>query len=430
MLYSKFSLAIFFSFGKCDPLFCLIFHFTLTLYFSHLLLNSSGHCKNLAPESEKASTILSSNDPPVMLAKVDASDEANRGLATDYKIQGFPTIKILRNGGKTIQEYNGPRETDGIVAYLKKQVGPASVQIKSEEDAGILIDEQKIFIVSWVFPALSGEEYDNFTTLAQKLRSDYDFGHTTNAKFLPRGEIVSGPIVRLFKPFDELFVDFQDFQVNVLENFIEEASIPGVTILDNEPRNFEYVNKFFRRAKAKAMLFLNFTAELDTFKSKYNDVAVLYKGKEPSFLLGDINASRKAFEYFGLKEDQAPLIIIIQKPYGLKYLKSNILPDQIAPRLKDYKAGNLKPFINLEDMVLNSEKNGHIFVCLTVLLEFYAPWCGHSKNLAPTLDEVAILYEDDDDILIAKFHATANDITNEIFDVPSVPYLVLQSCKW
>ena len=83
-----------------------------------------------------------------MLAKVDASDEANRGLATDYKIQGFPTIKILRNGGKTIQEYNGPRETDGIVAYLKKQVGPASVQIKSEEDAGILVDEQKIFIVS------------------------------------------------------------------------------------------------------------------------------------------------------------------------------------------------------------------------------------------------------------------------------------------
>ena len=68
-----------------------------------------------------------------------------------------------------------------------------------------------------MFPALSGEEYDNFTTLTQKLRSDYDFGHTTNAKFLPRGEIVSGPIVRLFKPFDELFVDFQVyFALNIL----------------------------------------------------------------------------------------------------------------------------------------------------------------------------------------------------------------------
>lgn len=61
-----------------------------------------------------------------------------------------------------------------------------------------------------VFPKFSGEEFDNFTALAEKLRSDYDFGHTLNAKYLPRGESsVNGPIVRLFKPFDELFVDFQ-----------------------------------------------------------------------------------------------------------------------------------------------------------------------------------------------------------------------------
>ena len=42
---------------------------------------------------------------------------------------------------------------------------------------------------------------------AEKLRSDYDFAHTSDAKLLPRGESVTGPVVRLFKPFDELFVD-------------------------------------------------------------------------------------------------------------------------------------------------------------------------------------------------------------------------------
>jgi protein disulfide-isomerase A1 len=61
-----------------------------------------------------------------------------------------------------------------------------------------------------VFPKFSGEEFENFTSLAEKLRSEYEFGHTLDAKFLPRGESsVAGPIVRLFKPFDELFVDFQ-----------------------------------------------------------------------------------------------------------------------------------------------------------------------------------------------------------------------------
>lgn len=61
-----------------------------------------------------------------------------------------------------------------------------------------------------VFPRLSGEEFVNFTSLAEKLRSDYEFGHTLDAKLLPRGESsVTGPVVRLLKPFDELFVDFQ-----------------------------------------------------------------------------------------------------------------------------------------------------------------------------------------------------------------------------
>ena len=62
----------------------------------------------------------------------------------------------------------------------------------------------------WSF---SLEDFDNFSALAEKLRSkklrsDNDFGHTLNAKLLPRGESsVFGPVVKLFKPFDELFVD-------------------------------------------------------------------------------------------------------------------------------------------------------------------------------------------------------------------------------
>lgn len=97
---------------------------------------------------EKAASIVSSDDPPIILAKIDASDESSREIAIKYEVQGFPTIKIFRDGGKKVQDYKGPRDADGIVAYLKKQAGPASAEIKSKEDVARLIDEKKITVVS------------------------------------------------------------------------------------------------------------------------------------------------------------------------------------------------------------------------------------------------------------------------------------------
>ncbi|WCJ44369.1 Protein disulfide-isomerase [Euphorbia peplus] len=399
-----------------------------------------GHCKKLAPEYEKAASVLNSHGSPVVLAKVDANEEVNKDIASQYDIKGFPTIKILRNGGKSIQEYKGPREADGIVEYLKKQSGPASVEIKSNEDASTFVGDKKIVIVG-VFPKLSGSEYENFIAVAEKLRSDYEFGHTSDAKHLPRGESsVSGPLVRLFKPFDELVVDFKDFSVDALEKFIEESSIPIVTVFNNDPNNHPFVIKFFNSPDAKAMLFINFSSDaIDAFKTNYQQVAQQYKGQGIVFLLGDIEASQGAFQYFGLKEDQVPLIIV-QTEDGQKYLKPNLDADQIAPWVKDYKEGKVSPFkksepipeVNdepvkivvadtLQDMVFTSGKN--------VLLEFYAPWCGHCKKLAPVLDEVAVSYESDSDVLIAKLDATANDIPSDTFDVKGYPTIFFRSAS-
>lgn len=399
-----------------------------------------GHCKKLAPEYEKAAQVLSQNDPPVVLAKVDANEEKNKILASEFDIRGFPTIKILRYGGSVVQDYKGPREADGIVSYVTKQSGPASAEIKSSEDADAFIDVNKIIIVG-VFLEFSGEKFENFTALAERLRADYDFGHTSDAKLLPRGDSsVSGPVVRLFKPFDELFVDFQEFDVDTLAKLVEEAAIPTVTVYNKDPNNHPFVIKFFNNPNAKAMLFVNFNNDLfDSFKSKYHEVAEQYKGNDLGFLIGDVEASQGAFQYFGLKEDQIPLIIV-QTSDGGKYIKPNIEPDHIASWVKEFKDGKVKPFkksepipeVNsepvkvvvaesFEDMVFNSGKN--------VLIEFYAPWCGHCKQLAPILDEVAVSFANDADVMIAKIDATANDIPKGTFEVQGYPTIYFKSAS-
>jgi protein disulfide-isomerase A6 len=62
-----------------------------------------------------------------------------------------------------------------------------------------------------------------------------------------------------------------------------------------------------------------------------------------------------------------------------------------------------------------------------VLAEFYAPWCGHCKSLAPKYDQLAKLYAGESDVVIAKIDAdsAAGRPLGERFEVKGFPTL-----KW
>mmetsp|Transcript_29699 Transcript_29699/g.30103 ORF Transcript_29699/g.30103 Transcript_29699/m.30103 type:complete len:441 (+) Transcript_29699:56-1378(+) len=68
-----------------------------------------GHCKNLAPEWEKAAGTLKG---AVKVAAVDATQLES--LAQKYQIQGFPTIKVFGEDKKKPTDYQGQRTADAI----------------------------------------------------------------------------------------------------------------------------------------------------------------------------------------------------------------------------------------------------------------------------------------------------------------------------
>jgi thioredoxin 1 len=70
---------------------------------------------------------------------------------------------------------------------------------------------------------------------------------------------------------------------------------------------------------------------------------------------------------------------------------------------------------SFESTVLNSDK--------TVVVDFWATWCGPCKMVAPVLDEIA--GENKDTLTVAKLDIDANPATARDYQVMSIPTMIV-----
>merc|ERR1712048_1391535 len=136
---------------------------------------------------------------------------------------------------------------------------------------------------------------------------------------------------------------------------------------------------------------------------------------------------------FGMDFVSGDKPVITARQNGLKY---KMIEEFSMETLKDFltqlEAGNVEPWIKSEAVPDNSANNVKVAVAKNfdelvtksekdVLVEFYAPWCGHCKKLTPIYDELGEAMKDEN-VEIVKMDATANDVPPQ-FDVRGFPTL-------
>ena len=82
-----------------------------------------GHCKKLAPEWTKAAKALKKEvGDKAKLGAVDCDDATNKALCAKFNVNGFPTLKGFAARGKESHDFDGARDADGIVQFVKTKL--------------------------------------------------------------------------------------------------------------------------------------------------------------------------------------------------------------------------------------------------------------------------------------------------------------------
>lgn len=382
-----------------------------------------GHCKRLAPEYEKAATQLKKADPAVPLAKVDCP--ANTDLCQRFGVSGYPSLKIFRNG-EFSKDYNGPRETDGIVKYMRTETGPASRQLSTESEFDKFVDHFEHSVVGF-FSDPESDLAKSFHKMADQMKEQIRFAHALSEelhkKFKDRVVIFQPKRLHTkLQPTEHACSSDAD-KLSELKNCLRDNlhGAVGHRTTGNDP-DFKQplVNVYWEVDYVRNPKGSNY------WRNRIIKVAEKFKDEEVNFAFSSWDDFEREMEEFGKEskpegKDAKP-IVTAKDSKGQKYAMDNEFSvDNLHSFVTDFIGGKLEPYLKSEEVPESNDEGVKVLVGKNfdsivndadkdVLIEFYAPWCGHCKKLEPIFSELGDAMKDEPGIVIAKMDATANDV--------------------
>jgi protein disulfide-isomerase A1 len=268
---------------------------------------------------------------------------------------------------------------------MTKQSLPAvSVLDKSTIDDFKTAD--KVVLVAY-FAADDKASNETFNSVANVLRDDYLFGATSD-EALAKAEGVKQPSIVLYKSFDEGKNTFDSkFEKEAIEKFAKTAATPLIGEVGPET-----YSGYMAAGLPLAYIFAETPEERETLSKELKPIAEKHKGKI-NFATIDAKSFGQHGGNLNLEVGKWPAFAIQETAKNQKFpydQTKKITEKDIGKFVEEFVSGKMEPSIkseaipesqdgpvtvvvakNYDDVVLDDKKD--------VLIEFYAPWCGHCK---------------------------------------------------
>eukprot|EP00904_Undaria_pinnatifida_P002486 jgi/Undpi1/12238/HiC_scaffold_5.g01914.m1 len=369
-----------------------------------------GNCVKLAPKYARAAEALAGTG--VVLAKVDCMENHLLCGAEPYSIKGYPTL-FLAKKGKTFK-YEGKPETRDIVEFMLKVLN----SIADTED---FILDNDVAVIG-LFQEEDIAAHKKFLAVAESdLKLPY--GVSFNVKEVHASfDMEEADEIIVLKDFDEMQLRMS------VRSFTTEDNIRAFVRASTKRRVLKMGTQETNEIMAKrplAMIVMTEDEEepspatLELLEVVHTLAKVLdakgdgvfqfvigeknRKGNVPSVALVAPGTNGKVLKYLHKGEMTLEALQEFEKKYFAGELEQHFKSEVLSPGdntgpLKVVKGQTFK------SMVIDSEEN--------VLLEFYAPWCGHCNRLEPIYKGLAEKLERRDNLVVAKMDISANDVNH------------------